>query len=704
MTDNPKLSLQKIKMTNYRSYCDNNEMIFSNDSKRTITVIHGDMGRGKTTIMDAIYWCLYNSEPEKPQKKDQSDESVINSNAYKVLEIGESGKTQVEVTFSDDVGPYLIITRTVEFTKNSNDADLKTITNLSGKIPKGLSIVEKVSMVERKLDSSSLQFKPAVENTQKVSEKIEEFFPRSLAMFFLFDAELLHNFFGPKNNYVKQGIEDITGLPILKTMEKNFLKVKDLQKEASSIDPILTTKKEQVDIYKSKMTQLISNKINLQKQIDDVQNQIDGIDVELDTIGGEKYLELKTAEKDLDFAIGKTNDEITNLDNRIKTDIRNALPVLLLRNTLEDVEEKFDIDEREGKIPTPLTPTALRKIIEDKTCICEEPLKENILEKFQKQLDLSGNSPLIQNISAGRHQISNLLTNFMPEKIESGIDQLRKLRLDFREELTGSKRAKKTISDQIDGIPADRVSKLKNSRKNLVDNTLAELQRDIGAIEGELVKAKENFDDAEKDYQEHLKKRDELKTSYRKQLIAQFCARESNRLRDELIQELRLDAEEHTTKFFLEMVNKDDFANVEISKNYTTRALGHDGVAQGISSGQSVAMALSFIAAMREITGQKYFLFIDSGYHNMSAPERLELARGFSNFLKGTQITLLVQGQEYDNESKKDLGSEIITSVRKELQNLNLLYREYLLKKIPKTKEGLKSCTKVELHKDYMDD
>jgi len=707
MTENPKLLLQKMSITNYRGYCGKNEILFSNDPQRTITVVHGDMGKGKTSIMDALYWCLYNSELEKPQKVDQTDESVINSNSYKLLDVGENDKTEIEIIFSDSQGPYLFLTRTVEFTKESNETELKSVKTLSGKIPKGLKINESISMTERKYDfdgTSQITFNPPINDPIKIQEKIDEFFPQSLAMFFLFDAELLDKFFVAKNNYVKQGIEDITGLPILKNMAKNFYKVKELQTEAESLDPVLNAKKEELNVYKSKVITLINRKNEIQKSIDELSNEISGLEVHLDSIGGSHYITLKKQQLEVKSEIDLINKEINAINSFLQQFILKSLPILLLTETLLDVEEKFDKDEKEGRLPTPITPTALKKIIETKLCICENHLNDEKVEEFKKQLELSGSSPLIQNISAGRLLLSNVLSTFSPKNIDDKIDGFRKQRLDLRTELTDKKRSLKQLEDQMGTVSDEEVSKLKNKIDSKRDIELATLHKDIGAVDGELTTAKDELSVVDEDYSNLMKKRDDLKDAYRKQKIAEFCAKEVSRLRAELIEEMRLNAEKHTSKFFLDLVNNDDFSSVEISKDYTTRALGQDGIAQGISAGQGVALALSFIAAMREVTGQKYFLFIDSGYHKMSAPERLLLARGFSNYLKGTQITLLVQGQEYTGESKKDIDGELVTSVRNELQKLNLVNREYLLKPIPKIRDDLKSCTHIELFKDYLGD
>ena len=42
-----KLILQKITIKNYRRFYGENEILFSNDSNRTMTIIQGDMGKVK---------------------------------------------------------------------------------------------------------------------------------------------------------------------------------------------------------------------------------------------------------------------------------------------------------------------------------------------------------------------------------------------------------------------------------------------------------------------------------------------------------------------------------------------------------------------------------------------------------------------------------------------------------------------------------
>jgi hypothetical protein len=90
-------------------------------------------------------------------------------------------------------------------------------------------------------------------------------------------------------------------------------------------------------------------------------------------------------------------------------------------------------------------------------------------------------------------------------------------------------------------------------------------------------------------------------------------------------------------------------------------------------------LALSYIAAIREIANRNYFMMIDSPLHNISQEERVEIAQNLPSFLPGTQITLLVQDQEYTGHAKKKITGQEIPSVRDTLMKNNSVWREYLL-------------------------
>ena len=150
--------------------------------------------------------------------------------------------------------------------------------------------------------------------------------------------------------------------------------------------------------------------------------------------------------------------------------------------------------------------------------------------------------------------------------------------------------------------------------------------------------------------------------------------------RDSLVTDLRNKAAEKTTAYFLTLLSKkDDFFKVEIKQNYRTLALGHDEKSKDLSAGQTCCLALSYIAAIRDIAEKNYFMMIDSPLHNISQEERVDIARNLPKFLPRTQITLLVQDQEYTGASKRAIVGERIASVRETMIENKSVWKEYVL-------------------------
>ena len=95
------MKLESLIMEDFRQFHGVAELEFSSGSEESVTVIHGENGVGKTTILNAIHWCLYGTtlrDFEKP-------EMLVNDVARD--QDGES-KTRVELSFSHNDATYRV--------------------------------------------------------------------------------------------------------------------------------------------------------------------------------------------------------------------------------------------------------------------------------------------------------------------------------------------------------------------------------------------------------------------------------------------------------------------------------------------------------------------------------------------------------------------------------------------------------------------
>lgn len=62
-----QVRIERIDLENYKQFVGKNQIEFSTDAKRNITLIRGINGSGKTNLVSAMRWCLDGPEPASPR-------------------------------------------------------------------------------------------------------------------------------------------------------------------------------------------------------------------------------------------------------------------------------------------------------------------------------------------------------------------------------------------------------------------------------------------------------------------------------------------------------------------------------------------------------------------------------------------------------------------------------------------------------------
>ena len=107
--------LKSLYLKNYRTYRGPEEILFANGDEN-VTIIQGNNEVGKTTIMNAISWCLYGIE----FYRDGGKEPIFSKSASYDLENGDDGLVEVILTMVDSKGKEVKFIRNLEFYKNEN--------------------------------------------------------------------------------------------------------------------------------------------------------------------------------------------------------------------------------------------------------------------------------------------------------------------------------------------------------------------------------------------------------------------------------------------------------------------------------------------------------------------------------------------------------------------------------------------------------
>lgn len=164
--------LNKLEMCNFRQYIGTQEIEFSTDPEKNVTVLIGVNTSGKTTIVRAFEWCLYG-------KNGFEDQILLNSEVREKMNEGDSQETWVSVTFTHDDVVYTIKRSHKYLCTERYVEDGKTIVNLGKKPDEDISLeyLQKDGQTKTPIDKSN------------IDESMNRVLPKDLSDYFFFGGE-----------------------------------------------------------------------------------------------------------------------------------------------------------------------------------------------------------------------------------------------------------------------------------------------------------------------------------------------------------------------------------------------------------------------------------------------------------------------------------------------------------------------------------
>ncbi len=159
--------LKRMQLTNFRQFNGSQQIEFSTDPERNVTVIMGENGSGKTTLSQAFTWCLYGDT-------DFDDKFVINKKVAQNLGPNSDELVVVKITL-DHMGLEYTMIREQKYTTNS-----------TGVLNRPNNHVFKIAY---KNSDGQQEF---VKETE-TDLRMKEILPKELSKYFFFDGERIGN-------------------------------------------------------------------------------------------------------------------------------------------------------------------------------------------------------------------------------------------------------------------------------------------------------------------------------------------------------------------------------------------------------------------------------------------------------------------------------------------------------------------------------
>ena len=695
MSNKERILIKNITIKNCGNFYGEHNIELSDSLDKNFTIIIGTSGMGKSTIFKLIYWCLFGSHYDPKTEVDSTDEGIINSTLLKNLGNGEKTSASVTLDIHDQDGEKYVLSRTLTATSHRETNSKKFDELNNSRINSGIQIISESKMRMTGEEGQQVNEK----DTRLIKNAISKLFPENLSDFFLFDGEKLVQFRTKSEaaELIKDGIEKISGLPIVDNLIKNSKNTRDAiishiadkDSDSSVLAKLLQDTKDEME----KINNTLNDKdIELTKK----QLEYDGVvkKIQSNKTGKDIHSQIIV----LDKTKKNLTTKITKTESKMKDFLFDNLPELLIRDTLEKSEEIFAKLEDEDKIPPSISRGAIDKILasDPLRCICGRDFQKDdgSWKKLDEIKQIIIDDDISQGITQGRGLISQILDRSMPKKINE-------IYLELVEDGRSSREEKEKILSDLDDLN-EEIKSIEFEDDEDYGQQKKTLWGDISLLTAVIAGWKEDLEDLEierKAREFKLNTRIEHEkvdiTERNKISIIKAVQKFASEKRSEIVDELRNKTEEATNRYFLESApEKEIFDHVKISSKYDITACDADDYVKELSKGQSHVLGLSYVSGCRQITNTNTFLFIDSPLHNISGDSRNEISQVLSKNLPGVQVVLFVTDSEYLQGDER--GAK---PVRTYLNPTNKVWKEYQIVKTT-ANDGVKGKTVEEFKRD----
>ena len=686
-----EIRLVSLELNNYRQYYGKQRVSFSSRNKGFTTLL-GKNGEGKSNLLNALSWCFYRSEPHG-KKSATSGVPIFNLKCIQEAPIGNIAKLSVRVLLQKGNTQYQI-SRTLTVLKGELEYDelsdgtkvMKIAYLADDKVPSGCEILpEKSNFVIAKKGPRDSDFQDVSmqRNAIDPETKIREILPKDLSVFYLLDGEFLEGFWN-KPEKIEQGIEQISQLHLLQSTIShiNSLRIppKGFGKDVDNISrrmQMLQLYEESRDEYGKKVhTEIVRWKDDADEEdqyyhysgnpkIEDWQhdvakmkNRLKSISREIGDVNVASIKQLKQTYNEHMQDLEILNERRNIAETKYSTSLVNESPFIFLKNAAEKSIQIIELHQKKGELPNETKEIFISELLERGRCICDADLESKIrdgrednharihVEKIRGGISEDvGLDVAIKIRYAFKHKLIDDYNSFLRKQFAEPRKEFNDLDADY--DLLNTKI--KGIRSKIGSAGDDKTARLINEQEHLLD-LIEDANNEIDKEKRILVGHKKTHGELKFQLEKELRKHTTAQKLHHEFKIWDNASNHLQQIYDELKEEIRTGVQEKTWKVFISLLdNSNEFTKFRINPDYTVVLLDQNNANKiiDISAGQSLILTLAFVAALREPTGYRFPLVIDSPLGKIDGGIRYNIGTMISDYLPGEQITFLATDTEY---------------------------------------------------------
>ena len=636
--------LKSLKMINYRPYRGPININFAHSDKM-ITIIMGDNDLGKTTLLNAISWCLFDDEHYK-----KNDKKIYNKAAGKNLKNDESLEVLVEVSMENNVGQTINFKRVQKYAKIKN----------------------KIKSVG---DSKFTAYEPTDSNDEDINDPNsyrETILPKSLQEYFLFDGERLLEWFENDSEAVKKAIERLSQLDLITNVKKRTkLRISDLEDELKVLNP--------------QKAKFIEEKQNLLKQrdeddkrisknkklIEDYNKQIDK-DKDLISDLGEDPAKLLKEIDELKMDIAQWEKQKKSVNKEHTKSLIKDIPLVLGSSLLEDniINRKI---KKDNEMNFSFDSNDIDEILNRKKCICGHDIHDDdqsykiLLELRDKIIENETNSRAVKKFNSLIDKSNSIIDKF---------PNVGDLISDYAEKIA---EIDETISDKNIKLKNKRLKygeldeKYKNLNKKELDDDIKRLEKLIDSCKRKIWNAEMNLSKYPSKLSEVNKKikieenKSEQETEIHEKIelcneVIITCDLLYGKVKKDIHERLVKEVNNEFKNIYNGDGERNKYKRIIINDSFDIQFEELDGdiiPATRPSSGTQLVAALSFITALNSCSGFQLPQVMDTSLGRWGDRLRRNFAETLPSYSQNKQMIFLFLDSEYNLEFRDKIDEYV---------------------------------------------
>ncbi|MCU0544490.1 MAG: AAA family ATPase [Oscillatoriaceae cyanobacterium Prado104] len=516
------MKLISIILCNFRQFYGKTPEIKLACGAQNTTVIHGNNGAGKTALMNAFTWVLY----EKFSAAFAAEEQLVNKRAIAEAEIGKAVACWAEIVFEHDNNRYKAY-RVCRAYKSENSVEHS---------PSELSLT---------LAKDDGRWMPTAQHPDDIIGRI---LPESLHQYFFFDGERIEHIVRyDKRAEIAEATKELLGVEVLNRS------IRHLNDARKSLETDLTI------VGDAESKKLLLDKNKCEKELEELAKRQDEIEKELANLGEVKRTisasllelsgagELQKLRDELEIQKALFKEQLARASDAIKKAISGRAYAIFLPDAAAEFQAIFASLREKGELLSGIQRPFVEGILALQQCICGAELNEGSIacENVKGWLKKAGVGDVEETtirISDRVNEIDKQIADFWEE-----IDRLQGSISRDRTELSRIENQLEDINNKLRNYPDGDVSGL---QKNLdeIENKISDLHRETGYSQQQVESLKVQFASLKKqiDKQQMNEERQVLAQrriaatqdaidrliEVRSRLEKQFCSQLEKRVRD----------------------------------------------------------------------------------------------------------------------------------------------------------------------------